>query len=213
MRIRIITFHPEPKYVYHQSHLFTSFLENTFNECFTDVNTDINLNLSIVCLSDNIEKVKLGGNMKHLGKEDTVTQQIILPNKHLYFESSHVFNQKKFDFVPSNSTYQCYPLDLFAKFTLKGLLTYLTQNELETPDDHKVLAFEHVVSDELAKNAHQFNYKNEELMHLQELIDKTHWAYEDMKGKEWLESDIGQKWVELAKKYSFDTGGNLVVKP
>ena len=210
MNIRIITFQTDPKCIFKISHRYSVFLEKKLDEYFSNFNSDLNLDLSIICLSNNLDNLKLGGNMKHSGKGINVTQEIILPNRHLYFEPDYVFNLKKFDFVFKEKGYRTYPLDLFARFTIDGILAYLSQNNFEMPDEKDIEEFVDTLANESINNSAMFKYESEELIHLHELIDKTHWAFKDEKGKEWLENEIGQKWTKLAGNYSFDENGMLI---
>lgn len=210
MNIRIITFQTDPKCVYNISHKFSMFLEMKLDEYFSNIHTELNLDLSIICLSRNVDDLELGRNMKHRGKGRNVTQQIILPNRHLYFEQENVFNLKKFDFVFKEKGYQTYPLDLFVRYTIDGILAYLSQNNLEVPKEGDIKAFADKLANESISKLIKFKYESEELIILRELIDKTHWAFKDNDGKEWFESEIGQNWLKLSEKYSFDELGMLI---
>lgn len=186
------------------------FLEKKLDEYFSNIHSEINLDLSIICLSRNVEDLELGRNMKHRGKGINVTQQIILPNRHLYFEQENVFNLKKFDFEFKEKGYQTYPLDLFVRYTIDGILAYLCQNNLEVPEEGDIKAFADKLANESISKLIKFKYESEELIILRELIDKTHWAFKDNNGKEWFESEIGQNWLKLSEKYSFDELGMLI---
>ncbi|NVK63060.1 MAG: hypothetical protein HWE22_00685 [Flavobacteriales bacterium] len=212
MKIRIISFQTDPKCTYHISHHYILFLERRLNEHFSNINTELNLDLSIICLTSNADDLRLGGSTKHREKGTNITQEIVLPNRHLYYEHDYIFYSKKFDFVFKENGYQTYPLDLFASYTIDGILAYLTENNLDVPNENESKLFAHDLMVELSSRLYHFKFENEELMHLRELIDKTHWAFNDEKGKEWLESEIGKKWMKLSEKYSFDENGMLVLK-
>lgn len=212
MEIQITTFQTDPKCAYHISHNYVLYLEKGLNEYFSHINTELNLNLSIICMTSNVDDLRLGGSTRHRAKGINITQEIVLPNRHLYFEHDYVFHLKKFDFIFKENGYQTYPLDLFASYTIEGILAYLTQNNLDVPNENDSKLFAHNLMVELNSRLSHFKYENEELIHLRELIDKTHWAFNDEKGKEWLESKIGKKWMKLSEKYSSDENGMLVIK-
>jgi hypothetical protein len=210
MKIEISSIHWDLKSVFHISHEFVKWFENELKGILQNEQLTDKLILSISCISSNQEKVELGDFSKSRNLK-SLAQNIYLPSKHILFESGYELNTRLFDFVYKDKLNKVYPLELYVKHSLTGLQLFLDKHHV------RLNLLDHVndILISLERNRNSFKYYNEDLLHLMELIDGTSWVFNSENGEEkelavnWLNSEIGLKWLDLAKKYYFDSKGNL----
>jgi hypothetical protein len=207
MRFRILTFQVDPKFTFEISHNLDLLIEQEVSEFLKDFDPGFDLDFSIICNGSVDSKLALGGKMKHRDKRKEISQQLILPNSYLYFEPDNVFYLNSFDFKLKERGYKSYPVERYIGFTLEGIELFFKENSVALPssfDDLKKDLVDYVFS-----NKSDFLYESEEKMTLREMIEKKHWAYHEADGDDWLGSDVGIKWLRLAKKYSINNDGLL----
>lgn len=210
MRFRILTFQLHPKYTYELSHNVNLFLEEEVTAFLKEFHPGFDLDFSIICNETNKKDVRLGGEIKHRGRRKEITQQLILPNIHLYFEQDFKFYLNQFDFKLMERGYRTYPIDKYIQFTLDGIELFFEQKALKLPVKFDTLKNELVDHVNLHKDV--FIFESQEKRMLREMISKEHWAYHDEDGSEWLKSDVGKKWLRLASKYAITKQGMLELK-
>lgn len=210
MKFTISSFQVEPEFAYDISHKVIGYLNQRISKFISEVTHDFDLVFSISCHLDNPDEVIVKGQMRGRKKPKEITQFLSFPNKELQLEDDWLFDLNSFDFIRTKNAYQTYPLDKYVAFTIESLIQILNKEEIESNLDFHELRKELV--DYFESNTAEYKYLNPMLIHLEELINGTHFSYTRNDGMQWQESEIGKKWMRLKDKYYFDSNKELALK-
>jgi hypothetical protein len=143
-------------------------------------------------------------------KPKEITQFLSFPHNNLEYQDDWILELSSFDFKRNKDAYRAYPLDKYVSLIIESLNQFFQNEKINSN-----LNFEQVKQELIEyfkENNVEYAFMNEELIHLEELINGTHHSFTEPDGQEWQESEIGQKWLRLKDKYSFDQNGQLTEK-
>lgn len=210
MIFRILTVQVCPKSLFKVSHKVDLLIEKKVTSSLKGFDPGFDLDFSISCNENNKNDLILADKIKHRGERKSITQQLILPNCNLYYEPDFKFYTNRFDFKLMERGYKTYPLDKYIQYTITGIELFFLQNEIEIP--LKLDQLKNVLVTHINTHKNNFAYENEEKRTLREIINREYWAFHLEEGKNWLNSEIGQKWLMLASKYTISQNGMLELK-
>lgn len=193
-------------FTYNVSHQLTLAIENALFFYFNHVSEYSKLNIYISTRVDNITVTSAQHKLNKIKNE--IDLNLFLPNTEIKLVSGYVFDHKKFDFVYKENAIKIYPKIPYIQFVFSGLKTFIDEMKI-TP----IVPLEIVKSgliNTIESNSENYNFQPEEIIHLQEIIDKSHWAFNT--DSDWLESEIGKKWIALSEKYHIKEDGSLILQ-
>jgi len=180
-------------------------IENALKPNLLQISDYSKLNIFISTRIDNITETKIDFKLKNIKKE--IELYLFLPSSEIRLVSGYVFNDKKFDFKHKVDAYKIYPILSYVKFVFTGLKTFFYKMNFATVVDLNNIEIKLINT--IEDNIEFYNFRPEEIIHLQEIIDKSHWAYKT--NSDWLESEIGKKWIALSEKYQIKNDGSLIL--
>tara|TARA_Y100000766_G_C18657620_1_gene483547 strand:- start:56 stop:688 length:633 start_codon:yes stop_codon:yes gene_type:complete len=210
MEFSITSFQFDPKHLFDISYKVDAYISKAISQYLKDIDTGFNLIFSISCYSDNPKQLLIKDQSRGRKKPKEITQFLSFPYKELQYESGWELQIKDFDFKHKRKAYKSYPLDKYVANIMSSLKLFFKNEGIQIPLDFPKIQSE--ISNHLLSNPNEFRYKNEDLIHLEELIQGQHWSDEEPDGKKWKESEIGKKWLILKNKYFFDEKGELAKK-
>jgi hypothetical protein len=204
MKFDIASFQWEPEYLFNVSYKVNLYLRRVITEFLSDIDYEYDLVFSISCYANNPNDLILLKEVRGRKKPKELTQILSFPHNELEFHSDYVFHLDKFDFEYQKDAYKIYPLEKYVENILKSISLFFEKEEI----NHKLdfVKVKSKVYEEFKDNPGEYIYKNEELMHLEDVIMGRE------NDPEWLESEVGKKWLGLAKKYSIDDRGQLILQ-
>jgi hypothetical protein len=192
-------------FTYKVSHHLMLEIENALTPNLLQISDYSKLNIFISTQIDNITESKIDFKLKNIKKE--IELYLFLPSSEIRLVSGYVFNDKKFDFKHKVDAYKIYPILSYVKFVFTGLKTFFYKMNFATVVDLNNIEIKLINT--IEDNIEFYNFRPEEIIHLQEIIDKSHWAYKT--NSDWLESEIGKKWIALSEKYQIKNDGSLIL--
>lgn len=219
MDFKITNFQFDAKHQFRLSYKVDSFIEHQISKAFSQVEVGFNLVFSISCYSDNPDQLILKDQMRGRKNPKVITQLLSFPYSNLENRDDWILNVKSFDFEKKKNAYKTYPLDKYVCLIVDSLSQFFQNEGINISVDLDK------IKEELIEyfNCHSaaYAYLNGELLHLSKLIDGSHWSFRNLDvkededgitGREWLESENGQKWLALSRKYRIDSNGSLIKK-
>jgi len=192
------------KFTYNVSHHLTLEIEKALSHNLLQIPDYSKLNIYLSTRTDKLAETNIDFKLNKIKKE--IDLYLFLPSTEIKLVSGYVFNNKKFDFEIKANAYQIYPMLSFVKFVISGLKTFF--NEMNFTSTVDLNNIENNLINTIENNTEFYYFRPEEIIHLQEIIDKSHWAFKS--NSDWLESEIGEKWVALSEKYQILNDGSLI---
>ena len=210
MEFSVSSFQFDPGYLFEISYKVDSYLSRHISDLLSDVDSGFNLIFSISCYSDNPDKLIFKDQMRGRKKPKEITQFLSFPHNDLEYRDDWILELSSFDFNRKKNAYRAYPLDKYVSLITESLNQFFQNEKIDAN-----LNFEQIKKELIQhfnQNKAEYAFMNEELMNLEELINGTHHSFTESDGQEWQQSEIGQKWLRLKDKYSFDQNGELIEK-
>ncbi len=193
-------------FTYNVSHHLTLEIEKALSPNILQIPDYSKLNIFLSTRTDNVAETDIDFKLNKIKKE--IELYLFLPSTEIKLVSGYVFNDKKFDFQHKSDAYKIYPILSYVKFVFTGLKTFFYKMNFTTTVDLNNIEIKLINT--IEDNIEFYYFRSEEIIHLKEIIDKSHWAYNT--NSDWLESEIGKKWIALSEKYQFLNDGSLILK-
>ena len=206
MEINIFGAQWNKDFIYNVSHLLTLAIENALSPNFDHISEHSKLNVYISTRADNIPETKTDHKLNKIKNE--IDLYLFLPNTEIKLVSGYVFNDQKFDFVFKEDAIKIYPKIPYIQFVFSGLKTFIDEMKITPKVELEIIKGKLI--DTIENNSEIYSFRPEEIIHLQEIINKSHWAYNT--DSDWLESEIGKKWIALSEKYNIKNDGSLILR-
>lgn len=206
MEINIFGAQWNKDFTFKVSHLLFLEIENALNPHVDHISEHSKLNIYISSRVDTIPETKTEYKLKKLKNE--IDLYLFLPNTEIKLVSGYVFNHKKFDFVYKENSIQIYPKISYIQFIFSGLQTFIDEMKITPKVELEII--KHKLINTIENNSEIYNFRPEEIIHLQEIINKSHWSFNT--DSDWLESEIGKKWIALSEKWNIKNDGSLILR-
>lgn len=191
---------------FESSHLLTQEIEKSLVSNLGQIGDYSILGVYISARIDEVNETKIDFRVKKTKQE--IELFVFLPHAEIKSVGGHVFNPKKFDFEYKENAFKVYPVLSYVKFVFTGLKSLF--QELKPKLEIELDGIESKLVSLISEKIETYYFRSEEILHLQEIIDRSHWAYKE--NSDWFESEIGQKWIALASKYRVMDNGSIVLR-
>ena len=193
-------------FTYNVSHQLTLAIENALSPNLLKISDYSKLNIYLSTRIDKIVETKIDYKLDKINKQ--IDLNLFLPNTEIKSVSGYIFNDKKFDFEFKVNAFKIYPIMPFIHFVFSGLKTFI--EEIKFMPKAELETIKSKLINTIENNPEIYYFRTEEIIHLQEIINKTHWAFNI--DSDWLESEIGKKWIALSEKYQIINDGSLILQ-
>lgn len=198
------------KATFNVSHELSNLLTQLLSEEFKKLELPYALNLLIGCSSNNPDEVKIGKVINHRGYPKEITQEVFFPAAKITSMDAFVFHLKKFDFIFKKDAIRVYPEKDFVEDVILAFQLFIEKQRLSSQPNYDLIRGE--AFKQLETNPGKFKFKSKEIRLLESIIKKDHFAFTDPEEADWLETEIGKKWLALADKYEVVEDGTLIQK-